>query len=211
MLRFDGSIAGVGTSSGVRLVIGMWPQSPFGPIADVMIERPDGSRTLVAPTAEVGEFIAATYRFDDVRIEPVGLFVDGDARTVVGDSVTARFVVGGRTVVGRALAAVPPRLARARWWVQALDPLAQLARPGVRTFGTAGQGRREWYCGLDEHHITQVQATLDGAELGDLRRVEPSVRFGFASTPPGPSVVRVTTWIDGASAGPRTDDAARSW
>ena len=202
MLRFDGSIAGVGTSSGVRLVIGMWPQSPFGPIADVMIERPDGRRTLLAPTREVGEFIAATYRFDEVRVEPVGCFIDGHASTVVSDSLTLRFVVGGRTGVGRLLGAVPRRLARERWWAQALDPFARLARPGVRTVGTTGEGRREWYCALDEHHITQVHATLDGADLGDVRRVEPSVRFGFASTPPSPAIVRVTTWIDASCGRP---------
>jgi hypothetical protein len=211
VLRFDGSIAGVGTSSGVRLVIGMWPQSPFGPIADVMIERPNGRRTLIAPTAEVGRFIAATYHFDDVRTEPVGLYVDGVARTVVATSLTLRFVVGGRTTLGRLLAAVPAPLARRRWFAQAVDPIARLARPGVRTAGTAGQGRREWYCAMDEHHITQVQATLDGADLGDLRRVEPSVRFGFASTPPSPSVVRVTTWVDAPAPAARPGDAAASW
>ena len=208
MLRFDGSIAGVGTSSGVRLVIGMWPHSPFGPIADVMIERPDGRRTLLAPTREVGVFIAATYTFDEVRIEPVACYHDGDARTVVSDSLTLRFVVGGRTAAGRLLAAVPRPLARARWWTQALDPVARLARPGVRTAGTAGHGRREWYCALDEHHITQVHATLDGAELGDVRRVEPGVRFGFASTPPSPAIVRVTTWIDARVTDRKPGDAS---
>ncbi len=198
MLGFDGSIAGVGASSGVRLVIGLWPRSPFGPIADIMIERPDGRRTLLAPSDEVGEFIAATYHFDEVRIERVDCYRDGDAWTVVSDSLTLRFMVGGRTTAGRLLCAVPRRLARARWWAQAVDPLARLLRRGVRTAGTAGQGRREWYCALDEHHITQVHATLDGVGLGDVRRVEPSVRFGFASTPPSPAIVRVTTWIDAA-------------
>ncbi|WP_375503125.1 hypothetical protein [uncultured Jatrophihabitans sp.] len=196
MLRFDGSIAGVGTSSGVRLVIGMWPLSPFGPIADVMIERPDGRRILLAPTRDAGEFIAATYHFDEVRIQAVGCYVDGGARIIDSESLTLRFLVGGRTGVGRLLSTVPRRLARARWWAQAVDPFARFARRGVRTAGTTGQGRREWYCALDEHHITQVQATLDGVDLGDVRRVEPSVRFGFASTPPAPAIVRLTTWID---------------
>ncbi|WP_375483745.1 hypothetical protein [uncultured Jatrophihabitans sp.] len=206
MLRFDGSIAGIGTSSGVRLVVGMWTESPFGPIADVMIERPNGGRTLLAPHPDVGAFIAGTYRFDDVRSENVRLDLDGDTRTVVADSLVLRFVVGRRTPAGRLLALVPRRLARARWWVRAIDPVARLVRRGVRTAGTAGGGRREWYCALDEHRVVQVQATLDGVDLGGLRRVTPPVRFGFASTPPSPSLVRVTTWIDADPPLPPSDD-----
>src|SRR5664279_3281856 len=30
MLQFDGAIAGMGTASGTRLVVGMWPLSPYG-------------------------------------------------------------------------------------------------------------------------------------------------------------------------------------
>ncbi|PAZ09762.1 hypothetical protein CLM62_44450 [Streptomyces sp. SA15] len=48
-LRFDGSIAGMGTSSGTRLVLGHWQRSPFGPFSDVMIERADGERLFGAP------------------------------------------------------------------------------------------------------------------------------------------------------------------
>ncbi len=193
--RFDGEIAGLGTSAGVRVVLGMWRETPFGPIADAMIERADGHRVLLAPTAEVGDFVAATYRFDEVRVEPVGLFVDGVARTFVSDSLRVRFEVGARTGVGRLLALVPQRLARARWWCRLVDPVARVVRRGVRTVGTAGNGRREYYCATDEHRVTAVRATLDGADLGSLRPVSPAVRFGFASTPPQPAVVEVTTWI----------------
>jgi hypothetical protein len=37
-----------------------------------MIERADGHRVLLAPTRAVGEFVAATYRFDEVRIRRSG-------------------------------------------------------------------------------------------------------------------------------------------
>ena len=36
--RFDGRIAGVGSGSGVRLVVGRWDAGPWGPFADVMVE-----------------------------------------------------------------------------------------------------------------------------------------------------------------------------
>ena len=61
-LRFDGAIAGVGTASGTRLVLGMWPVSPFGPIVDVMIEEPAGHRVLVAPDADVAGWLDALNR-----------------------------------------------------------------------------------------------------------------------------------------------------
>src|SRR5690606_39583710 len=42
VLRFRGRIAGWGTASGTRVVVGRWDASPFGAFADVMVERPDG-------------------------------------------------------------------------------------------------------------------------------------------------------------------------
>ena len=57
-VRFQGRIVGLGTTSGVRIVIGRWDTSPFGAFADVMLERPDGHRVLYAPTEQVGAFIA---------------------------------------------------------------------------------------------------------------------------------------------------------
>jgi len=68
---FTGRIAGLGITSGVRLVIGMWETTPFGPFADVMIEEPGGRRILLAPTDESAEFIATTYTFDEVQVAPV--------------------------------------------------------------------------------------------------------------------------------------------
>ncbi|OMQ14701.1 hypothetical protein A7K94_0214710, partial [Modestobacter sp. VKM Ac-2676] len=70
-LRFDGWILGTGTTSGTRLVVGHWPRSPLGPVSDVMVERPDGHRILLAQTAELAAFVAATYTFDEVRVVDV--------------------------------------------------------------------------------------------------------------------------------------------
>ena len=44
--RFEGFIAGVGSTSGIRVVVGHWPRSPFGSFTDAMVERADGRRTL---------------------------------------------------------------------------------------------------------------------------------------------------------------------
>ena len=69
---------------------------------------------------------------------------------------------------------------------------------GVRTRGTAGGGRREWYSAQDMQRIKSVSARFDGVDLGDIRPVTPPVRFGFGSTPEAPSMVRVLTRINGA-------------
>ncbi len=50
-IRFEGYIAGLGSTSGTRLVVGCWERSPLGAFADLMIERPDGHRLLIAPSA----------------------------------------------------------------------------------------------------------------------------------------------------------------
>ena len=48
--RFSGTITGLGTASGRRVVVGHWLTSPFGTFADVMTEDASGHRTLLAPT-----------------------------------------------------------------------------------------------------------------------------------------------------------------
>ena len=72
-LRFTGAIAGVGSTSGVRFVVGRWTESPLGSFADVMVEDATGHRVLIAPRQQVADFVASTYSFDEVRVEPVSV------------------------------------------------------------------------------------------------------------------------------------------
>jgi hypothetical protein len=67
---------------------------------------------------------------------------------------------------------------------------------GVRTRGSAGNGRREWYGATDAHEITAASGTFDGVDLGRLAPVTPPPRFGFSSTPPRPSVTTVVTTVE---------------
>jgi hypothetical protein len=193
---FDGWIAGLGTTSGTRLVLGHWPRSPFGPVSDVMIERADGRRLLLAQTERLAEFVAATYHFDDVRIVSLDLRRDGGQWTLAAGPLDLEFQTGGRTALGWLLRAVPPALARQPAWVRAIDAPARLLLKGVRTHGSAGNGRYEWYGAQDLHPITAATATLDGQDLGALTAIDPPVRFGFGSTPPAPSLVRITTTVE---------------
>ena len=78
----------------------------------------------------------------------------------------------------------------------ATDPIARLLLDGVRTRGTAGQGRREWYTASDQHAITAVRALWGSQDLGELAPVVPAVRFGFSSVPAAPTVTRLRTTIE---------------
>jgi hypothetical protein len=195
-LRFDGAIAGLGTASGVRIVVGHWPRSPFGRVGDVMVEKPDGHRLLVAATPALAEFIAVTYAFDEVRVAPVTVTLAGEIWTVTAGPLDLRFRVGRRGWLGLLLRGVPAPLARLPAWIVAVDLPARLVLPGVRTYGSAGGGRREWYGAQDLRPIVDVTARLDGRDLGPLAAVSPPVRFGFGSTPPTAALVRVTTTVE---------------
>ncbi|MGH3613559.1 MAG: hypothetical protein ACRDRK_13390 [Pseudonocardia sp.] len=193
--RFDGWIAGLGTAGGLRIVVGNWPGSPFGAFTDVMVEQPDGHRVLLAPWAAVADFVSSTYHFDEVLVTPVHTAVDGPWWEVTAGPLRLTFEVGGRSLLGVALRLLPRRLATARWWISAADVMAERVLPGVRTRGSAGGGRREYYAALDLHHINSATVSWAGRDQGVLAPVRPPVRFGFGSTPTDPSLVRLVTLV----------------
>ena len=194
---FTGRILGVGTTSGVRLVLGVWDTSPLGSFADVMVEQSDGHRVLLAPTQEVADFVTGTYAFDETRIEPVAVDWSelGTRMEVVTPSLTLTATLGRRTALGWLLRGLPHRVATSPLLSTVTDPVARVVLRGVRTRGSAGQGRREYYGATDVRAVTSVSARLDGADLGTLTAVDPPARFGFSSTPRRPSLTEVVTTI----------------
>jgi hypothetical protein len=193
--RFDGEIAAFGTAAGHRIVVGRWPTSPFGPISDVMVETPDGTRLLIAPTEEVAGFIASTYRFDAVDVTSVEVVRCPGRLHVAAGPLRSDLSIGRRGWLGLLLRAVPRRVATAPAWAAVIDPLTRAVLPGVRTRGSAGSGRREWYGAWDLHPLVSVTASWQGTDLGAMADVFPPVRFGFGSTPRRPSIVRLTTTV----------------
>ncbi|GGH93336.1 hypothetical protein ACFFGR_07660 [Arthrobacter liuii] len=192
---FDGRIAGIGTASGLRAVVGIWEDSPFGSVADVMVQQPWGHRLLLAPTPEVAGFIAATYSFDEVQVVDVSATLAGRTLTVDAGPLAIRAATGPRTLLGSVLRTVPHGLAVHPRWLSAVNPLAALAAPGARTYGTAGSGREEFYGVTDLHHLTSAVVTWEGADAGVLAPIRPPVTFGFSSVPPRPTVARVRTTV----------------
>ena len=195
--RFRGQIAGVGSTSGIRVVVGWWRESPFGEFADAMIERADGTRILLAPTEQVRDLVATTYTFDETRIEPLSAREDAQGRWLVeSPSLSLTLTPGARLPVGWLLRAVPRRLATSPAWCGLIDPVARVVMRGVRTRGIAREGRRESYGATDSRAVEALTGEFDGHALGTLADVDPPCRFGFSSTPRRPSMTDVTTTIE---------------
>lgn len=196
--RFRGRIAGVGSTSGVRVVVGWWHESPFGPFADAMVERPDGHRLLLAPSEQVRDLVSTTYVFDETRVEPFSVSAGGAGGScwvVESPSLSLRLDVGGRMPVGHLLRLLPSGVAQSPAFATMADPVARVVMRGVRTRGMARAGRREFYGATDLRAVTGLAGALDGIPLGSLAPVDPACRFGFSSTPRRPSVTDVVTTI----------------
>jgi hypothetical protein len=103
--------------------------------------------------------------------------------------------LGRRTPLGWALRSVPARIATSVGWSRVTDPLARTMLRGVRTRGSAGQGRTEVYGATDHRAITSLEGTWRGTDLGGLARVRPDPGFGFASTPERPSQTSLVTTV----------------
>ena len=193
---FTGHIAGLGTTSGVRIVVGVWNESPFGTFADAMVEDALGHRTLLAPRQAIADFVASTYTFDEVRIEPVSV-ERGDEWSVHTRSLQLRFTPGKRLWVAPILKLVPAPVQRTARWAKICNPIASRLMPGVQTYGSAGHGRTEWYAARDVRRLVRADATWEGEELGQLAPVSPPVEFGFASAPAQPTLTALTSYVRG--------------
>ena len=160
-----------------------------------MVEHADGHRVLLAPNQQVADFVSATYTFDEVRLVPVELHQDEHTAHLTAGDLTATLHLGRRPPLGSLLRAVPTRLATAPRWIATIDAVARRVLPGVRTVGSAGGGRTEYYGARDLHRITDATVHLAHEDQGPMTPVEPPVRFGFGSTPTTPSWVRITTLV----------------
>ncbi|GHH86355.1 hypothetical protein GCM10018793_57910 [Streptomyces sulfonofaciens] len=216
-LRFDGWIAGIGTSCGTRIVLGHWERSPFGAFSDVMLERADGERLLLAPTRETADFVSSAYAFEAVRLTPVDTRVERNTWAVTAGPLDLSFTTGRPGPLGLVLHAVPGAVAGRPAWATLMNPPARLLLTGVRTRGRVGAGargrvgagthqgarpggplRRQWYGARDLRPIVSVSALFEGVDLGGVAPVAPAVRFGFGSVPRTPALARITTTMEPA-------------
>lgn len=183
----SGVIAAAGFSSGDRIVVGHWWQSPIGAFTDVMWAEPDGVRVLYAPDERVCRFVTSLYRFE--RSEVVRFSTVGDAKEL---AVT----FGDRAVAFRSRFAVPIPFGRPRWFTRFVEgPVARLTL-GVHTYGVTHSGVREWYQADVVRQVCHAEAGVAGRDLGPWGRVEPPVGVGFSEPPRRPMVVNLHTRLE---------------
>ena len=196
--RFIGAIAGTGSTSGVRVVVGHWHDTPLGAFSDAMVETAAGHRVLLAPHPAAADLVAATYTFDEVRLEDVEVTRRAVPVELRSPSLVLDLTSGGARRSGVLLRLrARPRSRPARAWCALTDPVARVALRGVRTRGCAGNGRREWYGATDTRAVIAAAGTFDGDDLGTVAPVDPPCRFGFSSTPRRPSMTAVVTTVQG--------------
>ena len=195
LLRFTGRIAGFGSTSGVRIVVGSWTSSPWGGFADVMVEQADGHRVLLAPDERVADLLQQTYVFDEIVIGDLQVIIDGDQWTVSARGLTVILTIGDRVGLGWLLRLLPRAVSTSPRWLTMINPIARLIMKGVQTRGTARSGRIEYYGAYDLCRIAAAQGTWRDLDLGRLAPVDPPVRFGFGSSPRRPSVTDLVTTI----------------
>lgn len=127
-----GAIGACGFSSGNRVVIGHWDDSPIGPFGDVMWAEPDDHRTLIASSSSAATFITTVYEFDSVIVEK-DLAINRSATRL-----TVRWPNGSLEAgLGRAVP-FPPR---PDWITERIERSVGRATMGVETYGTSPQ---EW-------------------------------------------------------------------
>ena len=163
-----------------------------------MVERADGTRLLLAPRDDVADLVAATYDVRrGARRARSALRADEGRRRwrlragpLTADLTRRRAHAPSGTCSRwcRATAPLAPLVATAA------DPVARVLLDGVRTRGTAGRGRREWYV-ADRPARDHRGAGAVG--VGGPRRPAPVVPRG---------AVRVLLRAGGADRDPRADD-----
>ena len=197
------------------VVVGHWPSSPFGAFTDVMVERPDGHRMLLAPTAEVAGFVAR-----DVHLRRgVPRPRRRDRRPTTGGPCTRgpldlAFTVGRRSAARRAPArgaagGSPPTRGGSPRSTSSPAACCPACGPGAAPGRGGASTTPRWTCTGSPARGSRGT----GADQGGLTPVDPPVRFGFGSTPRAPSLVRWSRWCRGDGCRPscptRTSPRAR--
>lgn len=202
LLRFDGHIVGASFASGDTLVAGRWHGSPFGPFADLMWRRADGSRVLIAPTEEIRGFVARHYAFDELRDGTVRVEREGEGTiSVTADAVSMRLEPGAIDVVGLLVRLRPRWLRSRRTWVAVEDSIlrpvvSRLVGAGdVRIRGRTRAGAREWYV-IHDVRPAAATASVGSEDLGPAVPARAPAGFGFSEFPSRPSIVRMTSLIE---------------
>ena len=165
-------------------MVGTWRESPLGRLDDLMWARPDGRRLLLAGSQEAANYVSAAYGFDEVVVTPLKVDLHDRFLHLHAPGRGLELHLTG----GKAL-----RLpwARPTWFTRWVEGPVARRLLGVNTYGVSPSGVREWYRAISIRRVVSGWASLDGADLGRLGRIDPPTGFGFSEPPKFPSMVAV--------------------
>ena len=163
-------------------------------MTEELLERLEVPEVLIAPDEGLADYVGSIYSFDEVVIGPVACERSADRLSFRGGPLRLDVTLGRRDALGWALHAVPRRVATSEPWVMFTDVIARVLLRGVRTRGSTAGGT-ELYAATDRHRVTGISGEWNDSDIGEVRDVDPPVRFGFSSTTRQPSIVEVTTTV----------------
>jgi uncharacterized membrane protein len=183
---FKGRITSSGFSSGDRIVVGAWNESPFGEFTDIMWAKPDGQRVLIAPNQEVADYVDAMYSFDQIEIQDINIKHGENNLSVDCNSMKLEFEWnrGFRIPFKRSL-----------FFIATVELFFAKLFFGTRTHGVTKNHRKEWYAIDRVSKITNAEALISGQNLGRMSSMSEPCKFGFSEAPKKPSSCEVRTHI----------------
>ncbi len=184
---FTGRITSTGFSSGDRIVIGDWHESPIGSFTNIMWAKPDGTRVLLSPSEEHAKYVSALYNFESVEITDI--VVD---RTHRGISIEG----GGLSVDISWGIALPIPIWRPLWFIATIEAFFAKVIFGTKTHGRTKNNRREWYSIRSISRVLRAEASFDGNELGGSENFAINACFGFSEPPSMPASVSLKSYIE---------------
>ncbi|MDC0851570.1 hypothetical protein OAQ40_00745 [Euryarchaeota archaeon] len=184
---FEGRITSCGFSSGDRLVIGSWKKSPFGIFADIMWAKSDGTKVLIAPNKEIGNYISSMYNFDIIKIEEIKLEETQNMIKLETEDINCYFEwnKGIPFIIKK----------RPLWFVASIEYFFGWLMFRTKTHGKTKDGKEEWYVVDRLSKLTLAKAFIGDKNLGEFTDFYPKANFGFSDPPKMPSSVLVRSHI----------------
>ena len=183
---FKGRISSCAFSSGDRIVVGDWYDSPLGRFSDVMWARPDGKRTLIASSKKVVEYLNSIYSFEETIITDLDIILKDNEMLLKSEKLVLNFKwdKGWKIPFKRSL-----------FFIAAVEGIFARILFGTKTHGRTKNGRKEWYAIDRVSKITTASASIDGQDLGVMTPMLKPCKFGFSEAPKKPSSCVLRTHI----------------
>jgi len=183
---FVGRITSTGFSSGDRIVIGDWKESPLGGFTNIMWAKHDGTRVLLSPSKKHADYVSGLYSFEEVRITEIDVLRSQGEVSVKGGGLSVRISWGS---------AVPLPFWRPLWFVASVEAVLGRAIFGTKTYGRTRDDRRGWYSVRSISRVLEAEGDINGKKLGQKERFHTTACFGFSEPPPMPTSVTLKSYI----------------